>query len=328
MKKIVIIGNGFDLAHDLPTSYTDFIRFLIEESIRGNKEIRKDLIDVGYIATEDQSYSYIKENYKKIATTSISRTLPQKTIKVKNRFLFDLLNKFFSADWIDIEEYYFHILSLTPESVINQLNSDFEKIKEYLSIYLEKKAGYSSFIRVDNFKRIFLDDNPKEIIFLSFNYTDTIKHYYQSINIPKKLIFIHGKLKIKENPIVFGYGNDEAPIYKTVIDKNDNRYTRNLKRQLYNLAFPYNDLTSFLTDNTDILHIYTLGHSLGLTDKTLLKEVFENRYVEKIKMYYYKDIEGYRNLNDNLSRIVSSTTLNTKVVNFPDSEEIPQLINN
>jgi len=29
MNKIVIIGNGFDLAHDLPTGYGDFMRYLI-----------------------------------------------------------------------------------------------------------------------------------------------------------------------------------------------------------------------------------------------------------------------------------------------------------
>ena len=26
MNRIILIGNGFDLAHGLPTSYTDFIR--------------------------------------------------------------------------------------------------------------------------------------------------------------------------------------------------------------------------------------------------------------------------------------------------------------
>lgn len=36
---ILVIGNGFDLAHGLPTKYTDFLYFcnVVKEIIKGNK---------------------------------------------------------------------------------------------------------------------------------------------------------------------------------------------------------------------------------------------------------------------------------------------------
>ena len=48
MNKLVIIGNGFDLAHDLPTSYKDFILWHINTVYNSeNKGVRKsDLISI------------------------------------------------------------------------------------------------------------------------------------------------------------------------------------------------------------------------------------------------------------------------------------------
>ena len=46
--KMLIIGNGFDLAHNLPTKYIDFINFLdgMDKQIRDDdKEIIKERID-------------------------------------------------------------------------------------------------------------------------------------------------------------------------------------------------------------------------------------------------------------------------------------------
>lgn len=34
MKEIVILGNGFDLAHDLKTGYKDFVREMLMDSFR------------------------------------------------------------------------------------------------------------------------------------------------------------------------------------------------------------------------------------------------------------------------------------------------------
>ncbi|MBK8832877.1 MAG: hypothetical protein IPN60_18835 [Saprospiraceae bacterium] len=44
--KIILIGNGFDLAHGLKTSYCDFIEYVFNKHIK-NKTNFKDFIQVG-----------------------------------------------------------------------------------------------------------------------------------------------------------------------------------------------------------------------------------------------------------------------------------------
>jgi hypothetical protein len=41
--RLIIIGNGFDLAHNLPTSYKDFINYYWDSLI---KKIKQDLISI------------------------------------------------------------------------------------------------------------------------------------------------------------------------------------------------------------------------------------------------------------------------------------------
>ena len=89
MKKIVILGNGFDLAHNLETKYEDFIKYIIEQSINYNEDIRKELIDVGELNSEFQSYTYIKENLSDLI--KFSNKFGE--IKFQNQFFRVLIEK-------------------------------------------------------------------------------------------------------------------------------------------------------------------------------------------------------------------------------------------
>ena len=48
MNRIILVGNGFDLAHNLPTKYEDFINWYSQERLNGfenNKtKISKDIL--------------------------------------------------------------------------------------------------------------------------------------------------------------------------------------------------------------------------------------------------------------------------------------------
>ena len=63
---------------------------------------------------------------------------------------------------------------------------------------------------------------------LSFNYTDTAKHFG---NNNLTLNYIHGELS-KEREIIFGYGDELDKDYKELLDMNDNellKYAKNMK---------------------------------------------------------------------------------------------------
>ena len=58
MNRIILIGNGFDLAHGLPTSYADFIRgyYTIQKLklLEGGSELNDDLCSVKISNPEDR----------------------------------------------------------------------------------------------------------------------------------------------------------------------------------------------------------------------------------------------------------------------------------
>ncbi len=323
MDRIVILGNGFDLAHELETSYNHFIKYVINESINSNDEIRKDLIDPSYLNDEDCTYEAIKSKLNQLSSASEKPSSGR--LFFKNKFFRALLTTYFHADWINIEDYYFRYLQNISD--INVLNSEFELVKKHLEKYLLiqmkefDKKNYNSKL-ID----IFDMDSPENILFINFNYTSTLNLYLDKITYPSNItvINIHGELNSEKNPIVFGYGDDTNPKYLDLVNKKNNHYLRNLKRQQYNLTVEYDKMKEIMSNMNNEIEVLTMGHSLGLSDKTLLKEIFDHNKVSKIKFIYHEGISGYRNLNDNISRIVNRNTLNNKIVNFPNSIKMPQ----
>lgn len=320
MKRIVIIGNGFDLAHGLKTSYNDFIKYIINKSINYDEIIRKEMIDVGTLSSDYQTYDFISKNLTDIRKYA-SRF---GGIHFPNMFFKELISYCFDKDWFDIETFYFNTLCATQLEHIDKLQSEFELIKKHLQIYLKEVYETNTFEINPSFLEIFREKNPQSLLFINFNYTTTIHKYFNAlwdIKI-KTVINIHGDLYDLDNPIVFGYGDDKDTKYIEIIHKRINKYLRNLKRQQYNLANQYSQIKQIL-DVGDNFEVYTIGHSLGLSDKTLLKEIFERKTLEKIKLYYFNDFENFRDLNDNIRRIVNDEAF-SKVINYTKSDKIPQ----
>lgn len=136
MNRIILIGNGFDLAHGLETSYSHFIDYFWNkkiENVRNNyhgeytdDDIYIDFRHYGHLPS-------IIKNYKDLTTTLNVK------FKFKNTFLSEICKEITIKKWVDIEEHYFKSLLKTldtPEKVI-KLNEEFNSIKLELENYLE-----------------------------------------------------------------------------------------------------------------------------------------------------------------------------------------------
>ncbi len=70
MYKILVTGNGFDLAHNLPTSYGDFIEFINILDEKENEEINiKNFLEEktkGFYNIDQIDILQIIESYKKL----------------------------------------------------------------------------------------------------------------------------------------------------------------------------------------------------------------------------------------------------------------------
>lgn len=156
---------------------------------------------------------------------------------------------------------------------------------------------------------------PNQTLVLNFNYTSTADIYLPK-NDRVMINHIHGCLA-KPDRIIFGYGDELDENYKTIVNKNDNEYLRNVKSIKYLETPNYRWLLEFI--ELEPYQIYIMGHSCGNSDRTLLNTLFEHKNCVSIKPFYYIKENGsdsYLELVQNISRNFTDMKLmRDKVVN-------------
>ena len=145
MNRLVIIGNGFDLAHGLPTSYKDFIEdYLIEKTnyFLENGSYSDSLISISNIGGITLSKQPKFENMIEV-DNFVKRKYCQ--IVYNSTFLKGLKIKLDLVSWLDVESEYFQsVLNCkNPKGVfdnkkLEKLNEEFDYLKETFEAYLQK----------------------------------------------------------------------------------------------------------------------------------------------------------------------------------------------
>lgn len=193
MKRLVIIGNGFDLAHNLPTKFVNFID-------SDPEYIKK------YNLFKGNDWNNIEENYKNILTEEISGR-PYVNIAEELEGIISTYgyNKYGEIDYI-------HNQSNVYSEEMNYISSCVELLTEfeidfleYLKIYCNVNMAY---IRPRN-KIVSILKNTSWVI--NFNYTNLIQEVYHYENVTH----IHGS--IYDNNIAIGTGALDD-LKKTLVD--------------------------------------------------------------------------------------------------------------
>lgn len=142
---------------------------------------------------------------------------------------------------------------------------------------------------------------PNHIMLLNFNYTHTADLYCKKGDI-FTVNQIHGDLK-EPKSVIFGYGDELDNNYKTIVDKNENKFLGNIKSIKYLESDNYRKLLSFI--ESEPYQVLIMGHSCGNSDRTLLNTIFEHKNCVSIKPYFHKKSEeenNYIELVQNISR--------------------------
>ncbi|MEX6625787.1 AbiH family protein [Tenacibaculum salmonis] len=365
---IVIIGNGFDLAHGLKTSYNDFANYYLNEIIltkifyfENNKQfLNKELLiylnqnimtfsDLSTESTDDKFLNDVSYFIQQNKTDKVSPFLNSNNEYVKLLISNKLLGKLYSnsfENWFDIEQAYYEELKdiynlpkVNHNHKLKILNNNLQEIKEALKKYLNDKIKPTWSGSVNNsFESHFID--RENISFINFNYTNTINCYRDLANINFN-IHIHNSLS---EDIVFGYGDDTDEMYQQMKASKNNDFLKYFKTFDYLKSKNYrkvlNQLATF--DKYDVL---VIGHSLGGTDKTILKTILDTNSCENIELLKRSDFdtdERYKELNllekeqlkadnlfelySNLARIFDSeASLREKVIPFEWSINFPSI---
>ena len=165
---------------------------------------------------------------------------------------------------------------------------------------------------------------PNRTLLLNFNYT-TMADMYLPESCRYLVNHIHGQLSDPDS-IIFGYGDEIDKHYSELTEFNDNEYLRHIKSFKYLESSNYKNLLSFI--DSEPYQICIMGHSCGISDRTLLKTLFEHPNCVSIKPYYYKQSSGQDNYLDivqNISRNFSDMRLmRDRVVNKTLCTYLPQ----
>lgn len=380
MNRLVIIGNGFDLAHGLPTSYKDFI---VDYWINVLKELHDnhlygDSLFVSNISrimnNPDAKLDWQKSVYDfETLKYFISRYERYCTLEFTNNFFLNINNQINIENWVDIENEYYKKLKIIVKlsSLSNRekkaqtiiLNTEFEQVKNLLEKYLKDKVeeqyDFMFFTGTDindillpelsypfdqkqylkefqykdhEYVKEFLQKSKENFnlitLFLNFNYTKVVEQYFDGFAYQKQINYIHGKLNDSINKVNFGFGDEMDEDYKIIENIDDNEYLRNFKSFQYLQNSNYKNLLDFV-ESDQKFQVYIMGHSCGLSDRTMLNTIFENPNCISIKVFYHQKQDGtdnYTEIIQNISRHFNKKKLmREKIVNKTLCQPLPQV---
>lgn len=321
MNRLVIIGNGFDLAHGLKTKYEDFIDWYWVNRMKG-LEHEESLVSKDPLCTLTNalnkswsvSYSEDRNLQRTKKSTKIIRNLKDKPYyyKLEMTELFSVICENIQAKgWVDIENDYYSCLTRAVinykefgKDFLDGLNRDFAYIRELLIAYLsqenQKKIELIDSINEKIYKSILKDEmpinnpdypynsipdeiTPSRIMLLNFNYTNTPQLYLKA-DAKISINYIHGSLESPQS-IIFGYGDESDKEYNRLKEFEDSECLHYIKQLHYLKYGNYRKLRAFI--ETDPFQICIMGHSCGTSDRSLLKMLFEHHNCLSIKLYYY-----------------------------------------
>lgn len=254
--KVVIIGNGFDLAHGIESSYSNFENFLKENHSKFYEEF------ANYTSFKSTSPDYWYQFEKEL------ESFDEKAVRFFAEYQ---VEKFSQWDgWDDKIE----------RDVADSLFDKFKTLKEKFAEWVgEIDLSPASSNKKESFE-IVIKEDP---LILSFNYTRTIEDYYDFENV----YHIHGEDNyycIDSDHIILGHNKVSMEHVENRMNepeyRNDAFYRFQCKYHGYfcknsEEVIKESDFFEKLkeTENIDSIHIF--GHSIETVDQIYFKEIFD-----------------------------------------------------
>ena len=320
MNRIVLIGNGFDLAHGLKTSYADFINWYWEQWMN------KILFSLFGLDESDGLCSVRITNYHIPKNTYLNGLDYINALENNPNIFFnkgvliqEIMKDFENSNWVDIESVYYRLLcesmkenpKITHKELNNQLSALTLKLHEYLTkIKTEYTGEINTNIKAKIYEPIALqdiaigaktqiDDLISERINIDVAF-DIIHNYKQEVNMYSNLNATNIRTYIdglqKQDNEIWDHLNYTNPILlpEHIMVVNFN-YTNVADKYLphYRNHFVLNYIHGYLESPQSIIFGY--GDEMDKHYKELL-ESNDNEYLNNVKSIKYLEASNYRQL--------------------------------
>ena len=313
MSNLLIIGNGFDISHDMLTSYKNFHEFLQNEYDAIDEENKYvPGINIGHhgenvlnhesiiglicclvneVASDFLDWSDFEDALGKIDLISCFDDLP---ILIDSEGDRDFIHESYNNEDRGTELYV----------ALEQINVYFSKWISSVKLAKHKKKDFVKLI------------NPQKDIFLNFNYTKTLEELYDC----KNVYHIHGVLG---EELLFGHNNKSSDY------SEDNRHVpigasetligiNEMLRK--NTETILNDSMEFFSrlSKINIEKIYSYGFSFSDIDIIYIQEICNRIDSSKIS-WYFNDFDSEQKISCYKSKVLKcgfNGSFDTYHVNF------------
>lgn len=296
MKKLYVIGNGFDLYHGLSSRYADFYRYVEEND--------PDLLI--------ELYSYfpfrVDKNY------------------LWNNFEQDLClfnHKRFMRTYnhVDLTSESFRPSEL--HGLLDEVTAESERLADQIREAFRDWVEGFELEEIDRKRYIplLLDQHG---LYLNFNYTDTLVEFYR---IPKeRILYIHHNANACDGELIFGHGKKrdqkEIPTFDEDGEPTRTPFTdsENASRSLFYVF--KKDAKAVIEEHRDwfsklkgLEEVIVLGHSMGRVDWPYFRAIAKQAPQARWMVSYYGDKE-LRKLQKYTARFSGSE--NSRMITFRD----------
>ena len=359
--RIVIVGNGYDRALGMQTSYKEFLLDYLKSCAK--EAMKAPYHNDSLIKIDHINFVNNHELLPKLDSINDVKDLLQfigELKKTEKSELLELLvDKLHKDRWVDIESLYFTCLIEKIQQIkkssllkrdftpVEKLNAEFNSLSKGLNSYIQK---IDSTFNIDfishpltTLNDIFFEKqihtkaylthqrhelsikDPNKVLFLNFNYTNSLNKTLHSF--PNKntyhVLHIHGQINNPKNPIIFGYGDDTHHYYREIEIEDSFQPLEFIKSFHYPKTANYHTLLDFMSEEK--FEIYIVGHSCGLSDRTLLKTIFEDDNCLAIKIFHRGSEKDHFLKNISISKHFSDKQkLRKKILPYDEHATIPQ----
>ncbi len=320
MNRLVLIGNGFDLAHKLPTSYMDFINWYWECKIHefiGNTA--SDINDpLCMLTTQSRSWSssvFTDLKLKNSNGIKVLKHLQNNPYEYKVEFhtLFEkIMHSVETKGWVDIENDYYellksYVLNHIALPHIESLNEQLQFLQEKLVEYLKGIEVSDKLLNKEIRRKIY---NPIKITDISIESEKALLNHI-SLEIKRGESYSNDKfMQYESNCYSYGSISDyKQKFFDNVVLNNELPDELLLPNQIMLLSFNYtytpylyckkgkifsvNQIHGDLNNPKSVIFGY--GDELDDNYKTIINQN-ENKYLGNIKSIKYLEADNYRKL--------------------------------
>lgn len=326
MNRIILIGNGFDLAHGLPTGYENFINWYWDQWIQNLLRCRSNTLTDGLctfsIKDEHNTWSSFlfgngfTFNSPKGSDFISSIEANRDYFSVEySPFLQRICKSLKEKRWVDIEQEYYELLrkallhSQNCDYSPSQLNDQLFHLQELLTEYLASISSDTITINANTQQLIYSPLKKNDICISQLQaYYDYIDYLMNNEDVYRRILanydvpsyyysrFVNDLKQLKQRfvkaaCIEEGFLKDLI-VPERILILNFN-YTYVADNYVTKRVAEVNHIHGILSDPQNMIFGY--GDELDDDYKDLLKQV-DNSYLKNIKSIKYLETNNYRNL--------------------------------